>query len=213
MSDSRASNASAYRPMNAKFLADANFDLVILAAARRREPGLDFQTAPDTGLVGMEDPDVLAVAARAGRVLLTHDVRTMPRHFAAFIDEHTSTGVVLIPQSLPRRQVVEDLLLTRRASSLRSQGCPEDPGGTAWIPACAGMTTTRRAPSVHTLEYITRSNTTTGQKSVLTAATCSGLPHVPWQRSEKENSAATPSGNSFVIQSVRCSSRQRSYKP
>jgi len=31
--------------MSAKFLADANFDLVILAAAKRREPGLDFQTA------------------------------------------------------------------------------------------------------------------------------------------------------------------------
>ena len=177
MSDSRASNASASRPMSAKFLADANFDLVILAAARRREPGLDFQTAPDTGLVGMEDPDVLAVAARAGRVLLTHDIRTMPRHFAAFIDEHTSTGVVLIPQSLPRRQVVEDLLLRRRHPCVRRD---PDPGGSAWIPTCAGMTTTRRAPSVHTLEHITRSNTTTGQKSVLTAATCSGPPHVPW---------------------------------
>src|SRR5262245_7071396 len=96
--------------MKAKFLADANFDLVILAA-KRREPVFDFQTAPAAGLAGLEDPDVLAVAARAGRVLLTHDVRTMPRHFAAFIGEHTSTGVVLIPQSLPRRQVVEDLLL------------------------------------------------------------------------------------------------------
>ena len=95
--------------MSAKFLADANFDLVILAAAKRREPGLDFQTAQDTGLAGLEDPDVLAVAARAGRVLLTHDVRTMPRHFAAFIGEHTNTGVVLIPQSLPRRQVVEEM--------------------------------------------------------------------------------------------------------
>ena len=51
--------------MSAKFLADANFDLVILIAAKRREPGLDFQTAQDTGLAGLEDPDVLAVAARA----------------------------------------------------------------------------------------------------------------------------------------------------
>jgi predicted nuclease of predicted toxin-antitoxin system len=97
--------------MSAKFLADANFDLVILAAAKRREPGLDFQIAQDAGLAGLEDLDVLAVAARAGHVLLTHDVRTMPRHFAAFIGEHTSTGVILIPQSLPRRRVVEELLL------------------------------------------------------------------------------------------------------
>ena len=97
--------------MSAKFLADTNFDLVMLAAAKRRAPGLDFQTAQDMGLAGLADPDVLAVAARAGRVLLTHDVRTMPRHFAAFIGEHTSTGVIVIPQSLPRRHVVEDLLL------------------------------------------------------------------------------------------------------
>jgi hypothetical protein len=35
----------------------------------------------------------------------------MPRHFAAFISAQTSAGVLLVPQSLPRRQVVEDLLL------------------------------------------------------------------------------------------------------
>ena len=41
------------RPMSAKFT-DAT-RLVILAAAKRREPGLDFQTAQDTGLAGLED--------------------------------------------------------------------------------------------------------------------------------------------------------------
>lgn len=54
---------------------------------------------------------MLVVAAREGRVLLTHDVRTMPQHFASCIREHTSTGVLLVLQSLPRRRVVEDLLL------------------------------------------------------------------------------------------------------
>ena len=52
MSDLCASKASACRPMSAKFLADANFDLVILAAAKRREPALDFQTAQAAGLAG-----------------------------------------------------------------------------------------------------------------------------------------------------------------
>jgi predicted nuclease of predicted toxin-antitoxin system len=85
--------------MSAKFLVDANFDLVILTAARRREPGLDFQTAPDTGLAGLEDPDVLAVAARAGRVLLTHDVRTMPRHFAAFSGQSPRESSVRHPSA------------------------------------------------------------------------------------------------------------------
>jgi hypothetical protein len=70
--------------MRARFLADANFDLIILVAAKRRELAFDYQTALEAGLTGQQDPDVLAVAAREGRVLLTHDVRTMPQHFASF---------------------------------------------------------------------------------------------------------------------------------
>lgn len=97
--------------MRANFLADANFDLVILSAIKRREPAFDFQTGHEAGLAGLEDLDVLAVAAQAGRVLVTHDVRTMSRHFASFIEEQISSGVLLVPQSLPRRDVVEDLLL------------------------------------------------------------------------------------------------------
>jgi predicted nuclease of predicted toxin-antitoxin system len=97
--------------MRPKFLADANFDLVILVAAKRRELAFDYQTALEAGLIGQQDPGVLAIAAREGRVLLTHDVRTMPQHFASFIGEHTSAGVLLVPQSLTRRHVVEDLLL------------------------------------------------------------------------------------------------------
>jgi hypothetical protein len=97
--------------MRASFLADANFDLVILSAVKRREPAFDFQTGQEAGLAALADPDVLAIAAQLGRVLLTHDVRTMPRHFGSFIDEQISSGVLLVPQSLPRREVAEDLLL------------------------------------------------------------------------------------------------------
>ncbi|MGE3541566.1 MAG: DUF5615 family PIN-like protein [Candidatus Tectimicrobiota bacterium] len=97
--------------MQAKFLADANFDMVIFVAAKRRERAFDYQTALEAGLTCLQDAEVLTTAAREGRVLVTHDVRTMPQHFAAFIGEYTSPGVLLVPQSLPRRQVVEDLLL------------------------------------------------------------------------------------------------------
>jgi Domain of unknown function (DUF5615) len=111
MSDLFASRASTFRLMRAKFLADANFDLVILVASKRRELAFEYQAALEAGLTGLQDPDMLAVAARQARVLLTHDIRTMPQHFASFIREHTSAGVLLVPQSLPRRHVVEDLLL------------------------------------------------------------------------------------------------------
>jgi len=49
MSDLFASEASTFRLMRAKFLADANFDLVILVAAKRREPTFDYQTVRTLG--------------------------------------------------------------------------------------------------------------------------------------------------------------------
>jgi hypothetical protein len=44
-------------------------------------------------------------------LLVTHDFRDMPQHFATFILEQTSAGVLLVPQRLPVTAVVEDLLL------------------------------------------------------------------------------------------------------
>jgi hypothetical protein len=35
----------------------------------------------------------------------------MPRHFAEFIAKQSSAGVLIIPQSLPITQVVEELIL------------------------------------------------------------------------------------------------------
>ncbi len=64
--------------MTVQFQADANLNQIILLAARRREPALDFQTAMEAGLSGVNDPEVLARAAREGRILVTHDRRTMP---------------------------------------------------------------------------------------------------------------------------------------
>jgi len=90
------------------FQADWNFNNIIVDAARRHEPMLDFQTAHVAGLMGVRELEVLA---RASRLLVTHDFRDMPQHFATFIVEQTSAGVLLVPQRLPVTAVVEDLLL------------------------------------------------------------------------------------------------------
>jgi hypothetical protein len=94
-----------------RFQADADLNQIILHAVVRRAPALDFQIAAAAGLAGLRDPEVLALAARDGRVLVTHDQKTMPRHFAAFIATATSPGVLIIPQRLPIATAVEDLLL------------------------------------------------------------------------------------------------------
>jgi len=71
--------------MSVRFQADADLNHIIVTAVLRREPSINFQTAHAAGLAGVPDPEVLALAAQAGRVLATHDRKTMPTHFAEFI--------------------------------------------------------------------------------------------------------------------------------
>ena len=57
---------------------------------RRREPSLDFRHSAAIIPDGTPDDEVLHVAADAGRVLVTRDVRTMLVHFQEFIVERDS---------------------------------------------------------------------------------------------------------------------------
>lgn len=100
-----------------RFQADADRNHVIVKAMLRCEPNIDFRTAHAAGLVGLRDSEVLARAADAGRVLVTHGRKPMPTHFAEFIAHTTSSGVIIIPQKLPVRAALEDLLLIWTASA------------------------------------------------------------------------------------------------
>ena len=102
--------------MKIRFQADADFNQNILRAVRRRNPAIDFQTAGDAELSGVEDEEVLRKAARENRLLVSHDRRTMPFHFARFIATQTSTGLIIVSQDLPIRQAAEELALIWEAS-------------------------------------------------------------------------------------------------
>ncbi len=97
--------------MSIRFQADADFNEKIIAAVLRREPAIDFRTAVEAGLPGLEDPVVLAVTAESNRVLVSHDLKTMPRHFGQFVLGASSPGVILIPQRMPIAEAVENLIL------------------------------------------------------------------------------------------------------
>ena len=91
---------------------------------RRREPSLDFRQAADIIPDGTPDMEVLHVAADAGRVLVTRDVRTMRVHFQAFVAERECPGVLLIPSSRTTGAAIEGLLmvwLTWTPEDLRNQ--------------------------------------------------------------------------------------------
>jgi len=93
-----------------RFQADPDLRRPIITGLKRREPGIDFKTALEAGLSALDDFAVLKVAADDGRVLVTHDVSTMPEEFASFIEERISPGVILVSQSLPYHDAIERLL-------------------------------------------------------------------------------------------------------
>jgi hypothetical protein len=99
-----------------RFQADADLDEDIVNGLRRREPSLDFQTALEGGLESLGDREVLALAASQGRVLVSHDRKTMPRHFGEFILVAKSPGLLIVSQRTPTSVVIEELLLIWTAS-------------------------------------------------------------------------------------------------
>jgi hypothetical protein len=66
----------------------------------------------------MNDRGVLALAAAQQRVLVSHDVGTMPAHLREFRNEEKhSAGVFLVPQNLAIGIAVDELLLVWLASA------------------------------------------------------------------------------------------------
>ncbi|MBK9314925.1 MAG: DUF5615 family PIN-like protein [Acidobacteria bacterium] len=103
--------------MRVRFQADNDLDGRIIAATKRLDPEIDFRTAPSLGLhLGTGDEQVLTLAAADGRVLVTHDRRTMPDHFERFIAGNTSPGMIVVSQSLPIGRAAEWLHLIWAAS-------------------------------------------------------------------------------------------------
>jgi len=79
-------------------------------------PEIDFQTAGEAALANLSDRDVLTLAAQEGRVLVTHDRRTMPIHFGRFIETQESPGLIVISQTANLLPVIEELILIWSAS-------------------------------------------------------------------------------------------------
>ena len=95
-----------------RLLADENFKEQIVNGLRRRIATLDIATARGAGLVGKLDPDVLGWAALEGRVLMTHDTRTMGRFAYARVEAGAPMpGVLEVPDLLPIGQAIEELAL------------------------------------------------------------------------------------------------------
>jgi predicted nuclease of predicted toxin-antitoxin system len=102
--------------MKIRLLADENLRRAIVLGLRRREPSASFMQAYEAGAAGKDDLTVLQIAAEQNRILVSHDLRTIPKYFRQFVMRQASPGVILIPQKLPLNMAIEQLLLIWLAS-------------------------------------------------------------------------------------------------
>ncbi len=102
--------------MKVRFQADADLNEDIVTGILRREPGVDFRTAAAAGLRLLSDLQVLTLAAREGRVLVSHDRRTMPRAFGDFLRTSESPGLLIVSQRTDLLTAIDELLLVWMSS-------------------------------------------------------------------------------------------------
>src|ERR1035441_3409788 len=102
--------------MRVKYQADADLDGRVLRGLRRAAPGVDIRTTNDAGLAGLEDVEVLQIAADSGRILVSQDRRTMPLHFHRYVASAQSSGVILLREAIPISTAIEELALIWNAS-------------------------------------------------------------------------------------------------
>jgi hypothetical protein len=101
-----------------RFLADENFDNLILRGILRENPNFDVVRVQDTDVYQAAAPVVLAWAAVEGRILLTHDVKTMTYHAYERVEAGLPMpGVIEVSkQQMSLGRAVEELLIIDGAS-------------------------------------------------------------------------------------------------
>lgn len=100
-----------------RLLADENLNHDLIRAVLRRMPSLDLERIQDVGLREVDDPSVLEWAAREGRIVLTHDVNTMPAFaFDRIRNNQSMPGLFVVSQQAALASVIDDILLVAECS-------------------------------------------------------------------------------------------------
>lgn len=103
--------------MSVCFLTDENFDGDILAGLRRQVERLDIVRVQDVGLRTADDPTILARAADESRVLVTHDLRTIPDvAYERVAAGQAMPGAFIVRKALPMAAAIAELAAVAGAS-------------------------------------------------------------------------------------------------
>jgi len=95
-----------------RLLADENFNNDMLRGLRLRYPEIDIIQAQDVEIYQASDPVVLNWAAQENRVLLTHDVKTIPDFaYARVASNLPMPGVIEVNDRMSIGDAIEKILV------------------------------------------------------------------------------------------------------
>jgi len=101
-----------------RFLFDEDFNGHIVRGFRRRQPDSDAHTVREAGVEGVDDPTVLEWAAEHGRLVVSHDRRTMTAAARDRIREGLPmAGLILLRQDCPIALAIEELVLVHEVAT------------------------------------------------------------------------------------------------
>lgn len=103
--------------MTVRLLADENIAPAVILG-RKRRVAVDIVRVQDVGLRSQDDPIILQWAADNGRILLSHDLRTIPDFaFERIARGQAMPGVFVASSTLAIAVLLNDLTLIIEASS------------------------------------------------------------------------------------------------
>ena len=100
-----------------RFFADEDFNGRIVRGLLRRKHDLDLVRVQNVGLAGASDDVILKWANETGRLVISHDNRTMPRHFRERLAAGLHVpGVFIVDDLAPIGACIDDLVLIAECS-------------------------------------------------------------------------------------------------
>src|SRR5258708_1260874 len=99
-------------------LIDENFDHRILRGIKLQLSNLDYIVVQETEAKGFKDPPLLDWAARAVRILVTHDINTIPAYaYERVRAGQPMPGVIIVPEDLAIGIAIDDLIMLVECST------------------------------------------------------------------------------------------------
>jgi hypothetical protein len=94
-----------------RLVSDENFNADIVRGLFRRHPNLELVRVQDESLAQTPDAEILEWAASEGRVLVSHDVSTVPPAAYQRVREGKAMpGVFIVPERMPIGQAIDEIM-------------------------------------------------------------------------------------------------------